>query len=391
MIEVEMMNYLSGKPRDYGVVLGSFSPMHTGHLDLVMAAKKLCKHGAIIAVCGLDGDRGSRIGLPLERRYEIIKKMFEGDPLVHVIMMKDNDIGIAGYNDHWKEWLDALGHKMAELVYGNDVGLWKRRSLLKRTTIFTGEVSYAKAILSLTYEQSILSLTKRGPNVYVMSRELNKISATQIRKEPMKYWDEIIGCEFKAQFVKRVLIIGTASEGKSTLTQDLARYFGVGYTEEYGHVYLAATNGKEPMPDDTKLTVDDYIRFLDEQYRVNSSCLYKVNICDSDAMTTLMYAKYYSMDDRYAITEEDYKRIEAHAKFLKYDAIFVLPPKKDSWVQDGSRDCLTNSFEDRKKQYQVLMSIIGQHYCTEDIVYLNGTYHENFMRARDKIKRLLSD
>lgn len=379
----DVINNLCGGPREYGVVLGSFSPMHTGHLDLVMAAKKLCSKGAIIAVCGLDGDRGTRIGLPIERRYEIIKKMFEGDPLVHVVMMKDNDIGIAGYMDKWGEWIEALSYKLAEIVYGDaDVSKRKCMKLLQRTTIFTGEPSYRKAILSV--------FTK-GPNVYLLPRELNTISATKIRKEPMKYWDEIIGCEFKAQFVKRVLIIGTASEGKSTLTKDLARYFGVGYTEEYGHVYLAATNGKEPMPDDTKLTVDDYIRFLDEQYSVNSSSLYKVNICDSDAMTTLMYAKYYSMDDRYAVTEEDYKRIEAHAKFLKYDAIFVLPPKKDSWVQDGSRDCLTNSFEDRKKQYQVLMSIIGQHYCTEDIVYLNGTYHENFMRARDKIKCLLSD
>ena len=379
----DVINNLCGGPREYGVVLGSFSPMHTGHLDLVMAAKKLCSKGAIIAVCGLDGDRGTRIGLPIERRYEIIKKMFEGDPLVHVVMMKDNDIGIAGYMDKWAEWIEALSYKLAEIVYGNaDVSKRKCDKLLKRTTIFTGEPSYRKAILSV--------FTK-GPNVYLLPRELNTISATKIRKEPMKYWDEIIGCEFKAQFVKRVLIIGTASEGKSTLTKDLARYFGVGYTEEYGHVYLAATNGKEPMPDDTKLTVDDYIRFLDEQYSVNSSSLYKVNICDSDAMTTLMYAKYYSMDDRYVVSEEDYKRIEAHAKFLKYDAIFVLPPKKDSWVQDGSRDCLTNSFEDRKKQYQVLMSIIGQHYCTEDIVYLNGTYHENFMRARDKIKSLLSD
>lgn len=379
----DVINNLCGGPREYGVVLGSFSPMHTGHLDLVMAAKKLCSKGAIIAVCGLDGDRGTRIGLPIERRYEIIKKMFDGDPLVHVVMMKDNDIGIAGYMDKWAEWLDALSYKLAEVVYGNaDVSKRKCTKLLQRTTVFTGEPSYRKAIMALL---------GKGPNVYLLPRELNTISATKIRKEPMKYWDEIIGCEFKAQFVKRVLIIGTASEGKSTLTKDLARYFGVGYTEEYGHVYLAETNGKEPMPDDTKLTVDDYIRFLDEQYRVNSSCLYKVNICDSDAMTTLMYAKYYSKDDRYAITEEDYKRIEAHAKFLKYDAIFVLPPKKDSWVQDGSRDCLTNSFEDRKKQYQVLMSIIGQHYCTEDIVYLNGTYHENFMRARDKIKSLLSD
>jgi NadR type nicotinamide-nucleotide adenylyltransferase len=348
-----------------------------------MAAKKLCSKGAIIAVCGLDGDRGTRIGLPIERRYEIIKKMFEGDPLVHVVMMKDNDIGIAGYMDKWSEWLEALSYKLAEIVYGNaDVSNRKCEKLLKRTTIFTGEPSYRKAILS--------AFTK-GPNVYLLSRELNTISATKIRKEPMKYWNEIIGHEFKAQFAKRVLIIGTASEGKSTLTKDLARYFDAGCTEEYGHVYLAETNGKEPMPDDTKLTYDDYIRFLDEQYRVNSASWHKVNICDSDAMTTLMYAKYYSKDDRYAITEDDYKRIEAHAKFLKYDAIFVLPPKKDSWVQDGSRDCLTNSFEDRKKQYQVLMSIIGQHYCTEDIVYLNGTYHENYMRARDTIRRLLDD
>ena len=346
----EMFNNIGGGPREYGVVLGSFSPMHTGHLDLIMAAKKLCSKGAIIAVCGLDGDRGTKIGLPIERRYEIIKSMFEGDPLVHVVMMKDNDIGIAGYMDKWDEWIGALSYKLAEIVYGNaDVSKRKCMKLLQHTTIFTGEPSY---------RQAILSLFTKGPNVFLLSRDLNQISATTIRKHPMKYWDEIIGCEFKAQFVKRVLIIGTASEGKSTLTKDLARYFGVGYTEEYGHVYLASTNGKEPMPDDTKLTVDDYIRFLDEQYRVNSSSLYKVNICDSDAMTTLMYAKYYSKDDRYAITEEDYKRIEAHAKFLKYDAIFVLPPKKDSWVQDGSRDCLTNSFEDRKKQYQVLMSII---------------------------------
>lgn len=382
MFEDEINN-LFGGPREYGVVLGSFSPMHTGHLDLVMAAKKLCSKGAIIAVCGLDGDRGTKIGLPIERRYEIIKKMFEGDPLVHVVMMKDNDIGIAGYNDKWAEWIEALSYKLAEIVYDNaDASNRKCAKLLKRTTIFTGEPSYRKAIMSLF---------SKGPNVYMLSRELNTISATKIREEPMKYWDEIIGYEFKAQFAKRVLIIGTASEGKSTLAKDLARYFDAGCTEEYGHTYIADVNGETPHPDDTKLTYDDYIRFLDEQYRVNSASWHKVNICDSDAMTTLMYAKYYSMDDRYAVTEEDYKRIEAHAKFLKYDAIFVLPPKKDSWVQDGSRDCLTNSFEDRKKQYQVLMSIIGQHYCTEDIVYLNGTYHENFMRARDKIKRLLSD
>ena len=46
----DVINNLCGGPREYGVVLGSFSPMHTGHLDLVMAAKKLCSKGAIIAL-----------------------------------------------------------------------------------------------------------------------------------------------------------------------------------------------------------------------------------------------------------------------------------------------------------------------------------------------------
>ena len=380
---VEQDKMANAAPRDYGVVLGSFSPMHTGHLDLVMAAKKLCKKGAIIAVCGLDGDRGTKIGLPIERRYNIIKDMFAGDPLVHVVMMKDNDIGIAGYMDKWEEWIHALSHKMAEVVYGKkNVTDRSRINLLKHTTVFTGELSYKDAILRLS--------SKLFLNVYLVSRILNPISATKIRNEPMKYWDEIVGNEFKAQFTKRVLIIGTASEGKSTLTKDLAMYFGVECTEEFGHTYIASVNGETPQPDDTKLTYDDYISFLDKQYELNMGCHGKLGICDSDAMTTLMYAQYYSMDDRYAITADDYVKIEQYAKFPKYDIIFVVPPKKDSWVQDGSRDCLTNSFEDRKKMYQILMGIIGKHYCTEDVVYLNGDYHENFITAKDKIKALLA-
>lgn len=368
--------------KDYGLVLGSFSPMHTGHLDLVMAAKKLCRKGAIIAVCGLDGDRGTRVGLPIEKRYQIIKDMFKGDPLVHVIMMKDNDIGIAGYNDKWKEWLEALSKAMVSNIHGADrVNKRMCKAMLNQTTLFTGEPTYKDAVNALNM----------GPNVYLLSRDLNTISATKIRKHPMTYWNEIIGDAYKSAFAKRILIIGTASEGKSTLTKDLARYFDADYSEEYGHEVIAEKTTVTENPDDTQLTLDDYMSFLDVQYENNSVCTKKLKLCDSDAMTTLMYAKYYSTDNRYLITEADYEKLEMHARFLDYDVIFVMPPKKDSWVQDGCRDSLTNSFEDRKKQYQVLMKILGQHYCTEDVVYLNDSYHENFIKARNKIKMLLAD
>lgn len=373
--------------KDYGLVLGSFSPMHTGHLDLIMMAKKVCRKGAIVAVCGLDGDRGTRVGLPLERRYEIVSGIFRDDPLVTVVCMKDNDIGIAGYNDKWKEWLTALAQKIVKELEGVS---WEY--LLANLTLFTGEEAYQNAVESVPigFRENRTYIEGLGPNAFLIPRTVNTISATQIRKRPMTFWNEIVG-PYRPAFAKRVLIIGTASEGKSTLTRDLATYFDADFSVEYGHEVIADRTRDDLRPDDTKLSYYDFLAFLDRQYELNSSCTKKLKICDSDAMTTLMYAKYYSEDPRYALSPEDYLKLEEHAKFLKYDVIFIVPPKEKSWVQDGSRDCLTNSFQDRKNMYQVLMRIIGQHYCTEDVVYLTGNYYQNFLTARDRIRQLLED
>lgn len=41
-----------------GVVFGTFAPLHQGHLDLIMRAKKECDDGCIVIVDGRDSDRG---------------------------------------------------------------------------------------------------------------------------------------------------------------------------------------------------------------------------------------------------------------------------------------------------------------------------------------------
>jgi len=41
-----------------GVVFGSFAPLHQGHLDLIMRAKKENDGGALVICCGYDGDKG---------------------------------------------------------------------------------------------------------------------------------------------------------------------------------------------------------------------------------------------------------------------------------------------------------------------------------------------
>ena len=103
-----------------GVVLGSFSPLHRGHLDLILKAKKECSDGVVVAVCGYRKDKGEEVGLPLSLRRELIERAFKydgyhEDPLIDVIEMDDNLIGIAGYNNHWKEWLAEFSKEMAKL------------------------------------------------------------------------------------------------------------------------------------------------------------------------------------------------------------------------------------------------------------------------------------
>ena len=39
-----------------GIVFGSFAPLHQGHLDLIMRAKKENPGGVIVVSCGYDGD-----------------------------------------------------------------------------------------------------------------------------------------------------------------------------------------------------------------------------------------------------------------------------------------------------------------------------------------------
>jgi cytidyltransferase-like protein len=45
------------KGEKIGVVFGTFAPLHQGHLDLIMQAKKECDGGCVVLVDGRDGDR----------------------------------------------------------------------------------------------------------------------------------------------------------------------------------------------------------------------------------------------------------------------------------------------------------------------------------------------
>ena len=60
-----------------GVVFGAFTPLHQGHLDEIMRAKKENDSGCIVVVCGGNGDRGEPFGLPFKRRYRMCENFLQ--------------------------------------------------------------------------------------------------------------------------------------------------------------------------------------------------------------------------------------------------------------------------------------------------------------------------
>ena len=81
--------------------------------------------------------------------------------------------------------------------------------------IYVGETKYYADIEKLKEEYCIepvlVGLTNDGMRI-------NEVSATSIRNNPLKYWDKIVA-PFKPQLTKRILITGTASEGKTTMVK----------------------------------------------------------------------------------------------------------------------------------------------------------------------------
>ena len=98
-------NPLSGEK--VGIVFGTFAPLHQGHLDLIMRAKKECDGGCIVIVDGRDGDRGGK-EMPLKLRYRYVREFFADDDLVAVYPVNETELGIKPYPNGWDKFITEV-------------------------------------------------------------------------------------------------------------------------------------------------------------------------------------------------------------------------------------------------------------------------------------------
>lgn len=354
---------------------GGYCPLHQGHLDLIMRAKKendIC----FVIVCGYDGEeRGESVGLPLRRRISLVRQMFRKDEQIRVISINDTELGIdeSMSESNWDVWLTAVRSKVVDSVRrvdSSDVFTW-----------YVAEPSYRDALEKRKHKSMIVDGTK------LFDKE-NQVSGTLIRQNPIKYWKKIAK-PFRPYFSTNILITGTASEGKSTLTRDIATYFGIPYSEEYGRTYMEFY-GKT----DVDLTINDFQEFLIEQRRdtkakIESDGNEGIVISDTDNLVTLMYAAAYQEDDAIDLTEKDFQSLMDLAANLKrgitWDKIFLLPPK-NTFVDDGTRYMKQSSMHERNKNYYVLRGLLVTFGWQDKVEVLDGDYLQNFLRVKQYIE-----
>lgn len=348
-----------------GICFGCYCPLHQGHLDVIFQAKKECDK-TFVFVCGTqtNEDRGAEINIGLDKRYNIIKNFLKDDT-VSVIKIDDTELGIdeSGSESNWRIFVNYIYTKI-ENFKPEDI-YW-----------YCAEPEYEKYIRT----------NSKNVNVIILDK-VNKISGTECRTNPIKFWNKITQ-PFRSYFSHNILISGTASEGKTTLVHDIGKYFSIPYSYEKARDHYNTKNDKE-------WNFKDFLWNITAQNEYNETLISSpqnpgIFISDSDNITTLMYAKSYANKEGFSLTNSDYDTllsvVGSFSKTIKWNKIFLIKPSKRDLVDDGTRLMEYNDYNLRLEQFNNLCKLYETFGYTYEV--LDGTFLDNFNKVQNYIKNL---
>lgn len=296
------------------------------------------------------------------------------------VLFKDSVVPHIPFNVRlrwWHQITKDMAHVHVHAVYEEQTGKfedWKKGSEgIKRsvgkdiTHVFSSEHSYT---------EFFNELYPNAEHVVIdAERSTYSVSATKLRTEGvMKHWNmlpEIV----KPYFVKKVVVVGSESCGKSTLVKNLANLYNTNYVEEFGRTYY------ERLGNCTDVTLtSDYSEIAFEHKYHEKKQAEKANkllFVDTEANVT----QYYSM----LYLNHFNPTVDAVANEQKYDLWLFLEPDV-KWVDDGTRAHGEQIVREHNNEYlKEILDKRGIEYVT-----ISGDYQQRLKKAIKCVDALIS-
>ena len=176
--------------------------------------------------------------------------------------------------------------------------------------------------------------------------------------------------------IKRVVICGPESTGKSTMTKNLSVYFKTNYVDEFAREFLQKKwdNSKEVCSREDLLEIAKGQIELENIKIKNSS---KLIFCDTNISTTLAWSKTHfdGYFDPWLLSQ---------SKLLKYD-YYLLLNTDVAWIKDDLRD----TPNDREKMFLAHKFELDNLNVNYDIIE-GSDFNKRLSQAVDYIKKSIN-
>lgn len=287
----------------WGIVIGKFCPFHKGHEYLIRTA---CEQVDYLIVYVVNSENDS---VPVHLRVDWIREAFpiyRGDKLKEINVIPDiyKDDDSKAWADHTLDWLERVPHGRGKTGKYPDF-------------VFTSE-DYGEKYSEFLNSKHIM---------VDRERKHVPISATEIKRDPLKFWDFISPC-VRSYYAKRVCVVGAESTGTTTIARDLAKHYGTLWVPEYGRLYTEGLYTSHFV----QWKTEDFIFIAEQQNKLEDKMARDCNrllFCDTNSFATSLW------HERYMGFKSE--EVELIGSERKYD-LYLLTDVNIPFVQDGYRD-----------------------------------------------------
>jgi len=318
-------------------VFGKFLPFHKGHEAMINFALSKCDLLTVLICCS------NKESVSDTLRKSWIEKTFVAQKNVEVKTLNYYESELANTSETSEDVSRIWAYVFKKLL-----------------------PDYSLLITSEEYGNFVGEFMKIQHIAFDIPKKLFPVSATTVRNNLFTNW-KFLPDSVKPTFIIKVVILGTESTGKTTLTEELSNHFSCSKVVEAAREIIP--NSNEFTFDDLYLVATEHARQIDEAVIGNSPLV----IIDTDIHITKSYSNF-TFERELLVSNEIYKSNKAN--------LYLYLTNDVEYFQDGTRlnETERNLLDNSHRQVLKDMDI--------KIVEVTGNWQDRFEKSVEQINEL---